>query len=333
MPFPELVGQGQLKKRLDMALNDSPGHAYLFSGSAGSGRHSFAKAFAKALLCQQIDDKGACGQCDACRHFELGVHPDFKKLTMSDKEKNIKVERVRQLCSDIHLAPQSGNRKIYLIDADFLNEQGQNALLKSLEEPPEYVVFLLTVAGIEHLLPTVLSRVSVLTMQRYCEEDLIKILQFSGYDNTSDLAFLVRYANGLPGKALELAGDDHFGVLRETAIDFYLELAEKSRTELLSAGYAYFDEKKEDISFLLSVFASLIRDQLLIAATDKMDIIVNQDMISRLKEALPAKDPQKKLWKCYDSILAANRALSLNASFEVLICQLLLSLRKELNNA
>lgn len=333
MTLTEPVGQFGLKKRLISALQDGAGHAYLFSGPAGSGRHTFALAFAKALLCQQPKQDGACGQCDACRHFANGIHPDFKQLELADKEKNIKVERVRQLCADIPMQPQRSERKIYLINGDHLNEQGQNALLKSLEEPPGYVVFLMIASGTEKLLPTVLSRMIMLRMQRYTSEELFAVLDKAGYEHGEKTQFLVRYANGLPGRALELAGNEKFILLRQEVVDFYLELPRKSRTDLLSSGFGFFDERRDDSGMIFSVISSLIRDQLLMTAEVDNSMLVNQDLHNKLREAIPKKNADSRLSSCYDSIKEAGRALALNASYEVMICQLLLSLRKELANA
>ncbi len=333
MTLTEPVGQYGLKQRLISALHDGAGHAYLFSGPAGSGRHTFALAFAKALLCLQPKQDGACGQCDACRHFANGIHPDFKQLELVDKEKNIKVERVRQLCADISMQPQRSERKVYLINGDHLNEQGQNALLKSLEEPPGYVVFLMIVSGSEKLLPTVLSRMIMLRMQRYNSDELFSVLERAGYDRGDNMQFLIRYANGLPGRALELAGNEKFIQMRQEVVDFYLELPRKSRTELLSLGFGFFDERREDSGMMFSVLSSLIRDQLLMTAEADSSMLVNQDLQNKLQAAIPAKDAGSRLSSCYDSIREAGRALALNASFEVMICQLLLSLRKELANA
>ncbi|NLW10977.1 MAG: DNA polymerase III subunit delta' [Clostridiaceae bacterium] len=333
MTLTEPVGQQSLKKRLLSALQDGAGHAYLFSGPAGSGRHTFAIAFAKALLCQQPREDGACGQCDACRHFANGIHPDFKQLELVDKEKNIKVERVRQLCADISMQPQRSERKVYLINGDYLNEQGQNALLKSLEEPPGYVVFLMISSGTEKLLPTVLSRLTMLRMQRYSSAELFSILEQSGFVRGEKMQFLVRYANGLPGRALELAGNEKFIQMRQETVDFYLDLPRKSRTELLSSGFSFFDERRDDSGLIFSVMSSLIRDQLLMTAEAENSMLVNQDLLNRLRAALPAHEAEKRLGSCFDSLKEAGRALALNASFEVMICQLLLSLRKELANA
>jgi DNA polymerase-3 subunit delta' len=335
MLFPHLTGQEVLKRRLAAAAESGTGHAYLFSGAAGSGRHVFAKAYAQMLLCENPGEEGACGQCDACRHFVHGIHPDFKSLELVEKEKNIKVERVRQLCSDLSMQPQLGTRKIYLIDADNLNEQGQNALLKSLEEPPAYVVFILIASGTHKLLPTVLSRLTNLALQRYSNEQLEQILTEAGYLEGDKLNFLIRYANGLPGRALDLAANEQFGKLRQETADFYLSIAANSRLNLLSEGFSFFDERRDSCRLILSIMSSMIRDQLLLASQADESLMVNQDLAQQLKRTVAEHGVESRthLWRGYDALREADRAFSLNVSFEVLVCQLLLSLRKELANA
>ena len=145
MTFSSIIGQTKAKARLVTALLGTPGHAYAFAGPDGIGKTFLARKFAQALLCRQSGKDGACGRCPSCRHFDHGVHPDYRELQIEPKEKNIKIDRVRQtVCRDVDLRPQFGDRKVYLLAADHLNEQGQNALLKTLEEPPEYCFFLLT---------------------------------------------------------------------------------------------------------------------------------------------------------------------------------------------
>jgi DNA polymerase-3 subunit delta' len=186
MGFASLVGQPDLKVRLGSILKGEPGHAYILSGPLGIGKSAFAQVFAQALLCQDPTPDGGCGICDSCRHFSHQAHPDYRTLLLDPADKVIKVERVRQtIQADIALRPQFGRRKVYLVDADFLNEQGQNTLLKSLEEPPDFVTFILMASGLERLLPTVLSRLTVLPLQRYNDEDVIAILAREWQDSAS----------------------------------------------------------------------------------------------------------------------------------------------------
>jgi DNA polymerase-3 subunit delta' len=335
MAFSSIIGQIDAKVRLGSALQGVPGHAYVFTGPDGIGKTLLAREFAKALLCQSPTEDGACDVCPSCRHFANQVHPDFRSLLLESKEKNIKVERVRQLvCADLSLRPQFGRRKVYLIAADSLNEQGQNALLKSLEEPPEYCFFLMTVISPERLLPTILSRVNLIALRRYNPDEICAIMTAGGQARPEGQAFYARFAGGLAGLAMDLAGNSWFGDLRQETLRFFLDLGHQSRTSLLTEGFRFFDGNRAHTPVIFDILGSLIRDQLVFLSSSNHDLLTNQDQMPMLMEGLPVKVPrleaQNRLTRSYAALLAARRGLTLNASYEGLICNLLLILRKEL---
>lgn len=342
MGFASLVGQPALKLRLGSILRSEPGHAYILSGPLGIGKSTFAQAFAQALLCQDPAEDGGCGICSACRHFSHQAHPDFRTLLLDPADKVIKVERVRQtIQADISLRPQFGRRKVYLVDADFLNEQGQNTLLKSLEEPPDFVTFILMSSGLERLLPTVLSRLTILSLKRYSDEEVVDILrqdrqaQDLTLPDAQTLAFYARYANGIPGAAINLLSSPWFSDLRRETIDFYHQLGSLSRAQVLTTGFSFLDANRARADALLDILASLVRDQIVLAMTDQPGHLTNPDQLSRL--AIPDEKKRQAavpgLLRAAASITAARRGLALNASFEGLACHLLLMLRKELIHA
>lgn len=341
MAFAALVGQPDLKTRLGLILTDEPGHAYVFTGPTGIGKSSFAQTFAQALLCQQPTAAGACGTCPACHHFQNQAHPDFRSLLLDPKDKVIKVERVRQtIQADIALRPQFGRRKIYLIDADYLNEQGQNTLLKSLEEPPDFVTFILMASGPEKLLPTILSRLTVLPLRRYPADEVLEILRQDLDHATAEqpdeatLTFYARYANGVPGVAKNLLTSPWFSDLRQETVEFFGQLSRLSRAQVLTAGYTFLDSNRLRADVLLDIMGSLVRDQLVLALTGESRHLTNPDQQAHL--TLPQDGRQAavvRLIRASSAIAAARRGLKLNASFEGLACQLLLTLRKELIHA
>lgn len=338
MAFASVIGQSEVKARLGAALIGTPGHAYIFAGPHGIGKNTVARAFAKALLCANPTAAGSCDHCPSCHYFERQVHPDFLDLRRDAKEKNIKVERVRQdVCADLNIRPRLDSRKVYLIAADDLNEQGQNALLKSLEEPPDYAFFLLTAVGSDHLLATVASRASLFTLRRTPVAEIKTILELNGWNLKEEAAFYARFAGGLPGVALELAGSGWFGDLRRDTCAFYLNLGQESRTRLLTAGYQFFDGNRPHVPEILDMLSSLVRDQLVLRFSREIELITNQDYYQSLNHdpagLHPQADTSARLVRAYAAILAARRGLILNASFEGLICNLLLVLRKELSYA
>ena len=157
MDFSELSGNETLKKRLAVSFQKGTwSHCYLICGPQGSGKRTLAKIMAGALQCQVAD--APCGHCSACRKIRAGIHPDV--IVVDDAEKKtVSVELVRQLQADAFVHPNEGKRKIYVIPrAQDMTESAQNALLKIIEEPPSYAVFLLLTDNAEKLLPTVRSR-------------------------------------------------------------------------------------------------------------------------------------------------------------------------------
>ncbi len=157
MSFDALLGNEQLK--IDLARSLQTGHishCYLITGPEGSGKHTLAKLLAAAILCQSRDKP--CGVCHPCRKVLEGLHPDF--ITVDDPEhKTVSVDVIRRSREDVFIQPNEADHKIYLFPrAQDMGLPGQNALLKILEEPPAYAVFLLLAASPEKLLPTVRSR-------------------------------------------------------------------------------------------------------------------------------------------------------------------------------
>ncbi|NLJ71211.1 MAG: DNA polymerase III subunit [Clostridiaceae bacterium] len=349
-----LIGQVNLKARLqDSLVAGSPvQHAFLFVGNAGMGKKSFALEFAKIILCQnnkfpltkksnsKIPDTTppACNQCDACRFFSAGTHPDFKLIDRGD-ERIIKVDRIRRdVVADIQTRPQIGDHKIYLIDMDDLKEQGQNALLKSLEEPPEYAVFLLMTTLQDNLLPTILSRVAIFNFQRYKDNEIKAILQQKGL--TADLDYIVQYASGNPSNALQIAIDEDFKKIRQEANDLFFTFPTTNRTELLSSGIDYFKDNKEYADLIFDLWQGLIRDLLLLLRDQNSEQLKQHDLRARilrlaqayLNKSVDAKQEYvKNLLHAFDAITEVRQAGKVNASFEGMIGQLLLTLRKDLH--
>ena len=176
MGFETLLGNERLKDNLARSLRRGHiSHFYLISGPAGSGRHTLARLLAAAILCREPD--APCLQCRVCRKVLDGNHPDF--ITVDDPEKKtVPVDLIRQARADIFVRPNESDHKIYLFPrAQDMGLPGQNALLKVLEEPPEYGVFLLITDNPERLLPTVRSRCVELELQPLPEDVLLRALR------------------------------------------------------------------------------------------------------------------------------------------------------------
>ena len=199
MGFEALLGNERLKDNLTSSLRRGhASHFYLISGPAGSGKHTLAQLLAAAILCGKAD--APCGHCSVCRKVKDGNHPDF--ITVTDPEhKNISVRIVREIRDDMFIRPNEAEHKIYLFAQD-LGTEGQNALLKVLEEPPKYGIFMILTDNPEKILPTVRSRCTELNLTALPETVLRSALQrqFPGA-SPEDLTAAIHRSGGFLGQA------------------------------------------------------------------------------------------------------------------------------------
>ena len=202
MSFESLLGNDRLKQNLAQSLaKHHISHFYLISGPRGSGRHTLAKLLAAAILCRE--SRRPCLHCGPCRKIMEGNHPDF--ITVEDPEhKNVAVKIVRAFREDVFIRPNESDYKIYLFPQE-LGIEGQNALLKILEEPPKYGVFILLTDNPNKLLPTVRSRCTELKLHPLPEDILRRQLRQDFPDaQPEDLEAAMSRSGGLLGQAREL---------------------------------------------------------------------------------------------------------------------------------
>lgn len=202
MGFEALLGNQRLKEYLSASLkNNRISHFYLISGPEGSGKHTLARLLAAAVLCR--GQEKSCAACLPCRKVMEGNHPDF--ITVSDPEhKNVAVKIIRKAREDAFIRPNESEHKIYMI-AQEMGIEGQNALLKILEEPPTYGIFLLLADNPEKLLPTVRSRCVELKMSALPENVLMDALKREFPNATGeDIAAAAARSGGFLGQAKNL---------------------------------------------------------------------------------------------------------------------------------
>ena len=247
--FEEIRGNTPLVEQLRRsAASGRSSHAYLFLGGAGAGKRLIANTFAKALQCE--GEKRPCDSCKSCHAFNHGNHPDVIYFQPLKNGKTYTIEDVReQLLETVDLKPFQYEKKIYIIEkADTLNIQSQNALLKTLEEPPAHAVFLLLAERAEAFLPTILSRVVVMKIRPLSAETIADYLMQAGH-LAEESHILSAYAQGRIGQALELVEDEGFREMRQDILG-KLEVLPS-----MSEGDAYLLAKdlegyKNDLRFL-----------------------------------------------------------------------------------
>lgn len=184
-------------------------HAYLFYGPAGTGKRTLAELCARAIHCR--GEIKPCGECPPCMRHESGNHPDY---TVIDQPKSIGVDAVRDLISSIGSRPYEGGKRVVVIKrADSMTVQAQNALLKTLEAPPEDTIFFLIAENISALLPTIISRARPMRFKLMSAQDAEAALVSMGYD-AERAALLADISGGSVGRALEIDRSESYWAIR-----------------------------------------------------------------------------------------------------------------------
>ncbi|MCR5416498.1 MAG: DNA polymerase III subunit delta' [Pseudobutyrivibrio sp.] len=345
MNFSEIIGQEDAKNLLKNAIKKgSTSHAYIFSGEKGSGKMMLAEAFAKMLQCENPGED-SCGECHSCKQAESHNNPDIIYVKREAGKANIGVDVVReQINNDIEIKPYSSKYKVYIVDeAERMNPQAQNALLKTIEEPPAYAIIILLTTNHNSFLQTILSRCVTIQMKTIDTELIKRTLQEKYHIVDYQSEMVASFAQGNLGKAIELASSDEFQEIKSKVVSIAKKAAKMDEAEIsaeVSAIKDYNNQDKKDsdskksqgfIEQMLDLITLWFRDVLLYKATmDDSLLIFKEDTYDIHEQAENCS--YNGLNNIFNSLTETRERLNANVNFELTIMLLILALKENLND-
>ncbi len=348
--FDSVVGQKALTATLKNAVASGRlAHSYLFCGSRGVGKTSCARIFAKTINCEHLTPEGnACNECDSCRAFNAGTSMNIIELNAAS---NNGVDDMRSLVEQVHIPPSDGKYRVFIVDeVHMLSAAAFNAFLKTLEEPPSYVVFILATTEKHKIIPTILSRCQIYDFHRISIQDIIDHLEYVASQEgiTTERAALnviARKADGAMRDALsifdQVAASSRGHITYQSAIDNLNVLDNAYYSRLLDAFlkgnvldswmiYKEIRDRGFDSHFLINGLAGYLRDLMVARDPATLSLLEAGDDVKRDMAAAAARCTPDFLYRalclCNDADLNYRAASGKQLLVEITlakICQLL----------
>ena len=324
--FHDIIGQEQIKEHLQNAISAKKiSHAYIINGEKSSGKEFIARVFAMTLQCEKGGTE-PCQECHSCKQALSDNQPDIIYVS-HEKPNTISVDDIRaQINNDIAIKPYSSPYKIYIMnEAEKMTPQAQNAILKTLEEPPEYAVIMLLTSNVNSL-PTILSRCVVLNMKPVADDlvrnFLMQQLQVPDYKAEVCVAF----ARGNIGKAKSLASSEDFDNIKNEALSLLKYIQDMDLNEITSA-IKKITEYKLQINDYLDLIAIWYRDVLLFKATSDVNHLVFREEISAIRR-VAQRSSYEGIEEVIEALDKAKRRLDANVNFDLTMELLMLEIKE-----
>lgn len=325
--FSDILGHEQIIAHLQNAISlDKVSHAYILNGPEASGKRMLAEAFAMALQCEN-GTKEPCMSCRSCKQAMSHNQPDIIYLS-HEKPGVISVNDIRtQLNNDIVIKPYSSKYKVYIVDeAEKLNQQAQNALLKTIEEPPAYAVILLLTTNADSFLQTIRSRCITLNLKTVKEEDIRSYLMKEYHIPDYQAELCAAFSQGVVGKAIQLASSEEFHDLKASVVQLMKRLDDIDLYEF-GAAIKQIGEYKLQIQDYFDLMTIWFRDVLFFKATnDANGLIFKNEVLDIKKQA--AKHSYPGIETILQALNNAKLRLNANVNFDLTIELLLLTIKE-----
>jgi len=327
--YSDIIGHEDIVKHFKSSIElGKVSHAYILNGEKGVGKKTLAAVVAKSLQCEG-GEPDPCNTCKSCLQAESGNQPDIIWIK-HEKPNVISVDEIRnQILNDIDLKPYSSKYKIYIVpDAQLMNPQAQNALLKTLEEPPEYAVIMLLTNNVDKFLPTILSRCIVLNFKPVEPLDMMEYLTTQiGVDQTT-ARFCTDFAQGNLGKAVRLAISPEYGEIKEDTIRLLRQMDSMEIDEIIAA-VKQMGKYKLDITDYIDIMTMWFRDILMVKISNSPNKLIFKQEYSVMR-----KQASRISYEGVEEILGAMDKLKIrleaNVNFDIAMELMLLTIKENL---
>ena len=323
--FDDVKGQDHIVTTLTNQIKANRiGHAYLFCGTRGTGKTTVAKILAKAVNCEHPVNGSPCNECAMCKAIQAGTAMNVIEI---DAASNNGVDNIREIREEVSYRPTEGKYKVYIIDEVHMMTTGAfNALLKTIEEPPEYAVILLITENSKNLLDTIQSRCITLNTRPLTKaeikEYLIKNLQMD--EDQADIA--AAFCQGNVGKAIHFSSDQNFQEMKAETLSLLKQIDKMDVPEIMQQ-IKSFSQRKSSMDDYLDLMLLWYRDVLMFKITKDTNILLYREEYKAISEQACIHNYQKieNIIKAIDN---AKVRLAANVNFDITIELLLLTIKE-----
>lgn len=327
--YEDIIGHEDIVKHFKSSIElGKVSHAYILNGEKGVGKKTMASVVAKSLQCEE-GGSDPCGTCKSCLQAETGNQPDIIWVK-HEKPSVLSVDEIReQVINDIGLKPYSSRYKIYIIpDAQLMNPQAQNAILKTLEEPPEYAILMLLTNNVDKFLPTILSRCIVLNFKPVEPLQMMEYLVTNVGVDQKKARFCTDFAQGNLGKAVRLAISTDYNEIKEDSIRLLRQIQNMDMEDIILA-VKNMGKYKLDITDYIDIMSMWFRDIMIVKINNSPNKIIFKDEFSTMK-----KQASKASYEGIENILEAMDKLKVrleaNVNFDIAMELALLTVKENL---